>query len=113
LRFFGHSLLPSCVDGGKYVSYYWYTAIKLSQARTDCSNMAKRELPILQSNGQSNDMPKKPRLKYDCTKCPAYCCTYDWILVHKPDIQRLAKRFGLSYEQAEAKFTKFIPEYGY
>lgn len=70
--------------------------------------MAKRELPVLQNNGA----PKKPRLKYDCTKCPAYCCTYDWILVHKPDIQRLAKRFGLSYEQAEVKFTKYVPEYG-
>ncbi len=71
--------------------------------------MAKKELPILQNNGT----PKKPRLKYDCTKCPAYCCTYDWILVRKPDIQRLAKGFGISYEQAETKFTKYIPEYGY
>lgn len=67
--------------------------------------MAKKELPVLQGNG------KKPRLKYDCMKCPAYCCTYDWIRVNKADIQRLAKRFSLSYEVAEAKFTKFVPEY--
>jgi hypothetical protein len=70
--------------------------------------MAKKELPVLQNNGN----PQNSGLQYDCSKCPAYCCTYDWIIVRKSDIKRLAKRFGLSYEAAEAKFTKFVPEYG-
>ena len=71
--------------------------------------MAKKELPVLPAEGKA----KKPRLKYDCAQCPAYCCSYDWILVYKSDIKRLANRFGLSYEEAEAKFTKFVPSYGY
>ncbi|MGH9832765.1 MAG: YkgJ family cysteine cluster protein [Blastocatellia bacterium] len=74
--------------------------------------MAKKELPIL--NFRSTDgQAQKPRLSYDCSKCPAYCCTYDWILVTKRDIQRLARRFELSYEAAERKYTKFIKSYGY
>ncbi len=70
--------------------------------------MAKKELPVLQA---ANGAAKKPKLKYDCTKCPAYCCSYDWIPVTKRDIVRLGKRFGLSYEQAKKKFTKYIPSY--
>lgn len=31
----------------------------------------------------------------------------------KRDIQRLAKRFELSYSQAEKKFTKFVKGYGH
>lgn len=67
--------------------------------------MAIRELPILQPT------VKKPRLRYDCSKCPAYCCSYDWIPVTKRDITRLGKRFGLSYAEAEEKFTRYEPEY--
>ncbi len=69
--------------------------------------MAKKELPVLQNNGA----PRKPKLKYDCSKCPGYCCNYDWIPVTKRDIERLGKRFGLSYEVAKQKFTKYIPAY--
>ena len=77
--------------------------------------MAIKELPVLQSisaNRQPDGKTKKPRLHYDCTKCPAYCCTYDWITVTKRDIERLGKRFGLSYEAAKKRFTKFIEGYG-
>lgn len=71
--------------------------------------MAKKELPVLQTNGDKT--AKKTKLKYDCSKCPGYCCSYDWIRVTKRDIQRLAKRFSLTYEQAEKKFTKYEKEY--
>ncbi|MEW6126300.1 MAG: YkgJ family cysteine cluster protein [Acidobacteriota bacterium] len=47
------------------------------------------------------------RVLYDCAQCPGYCCSYDRIEVTKKDITRLAKRFNLTYEQAEKKFTKF------
>jgi uncharacterized protein len=61
--------------------------------------MPKTELPVL-----------KPL--YDCAKCPGYCCSYDYIIVTKRDVKRLGKRFGLSPEEAETKFTKLIEGYG-
>jgi uncharacterized protein len=74
--------------------------------------MAKKELPVLTASN-ANGKTVKTRLGYDCSKCPAYCCTYDWILVTKRDIARLAKRFEISYEEAESKFTRFVKEYGH
>lgn len=64
--------------------------------------MPKKELPVL--NGS--------KATYNCSECPAYCCTYDWINVNKRDIARLAKRFEIGYAVAEKRFTKFIKEYG-
>jgi len=49
---------------------------------------------------------------YDCSKCPGYCCSYDYIIVTKRDIKRLASRFAITYEEAEKRFTKLIPSYG-
>jgi Fe-S-cluster containining protein len=43
---------------------------------------------------------------YDCSKCPAYCCSYPEIEVSKADIARLARHFDLSPAAAEEKFTK-------
>lgn len=45
---------------------------------------------------------------YDCLKCPAYCCTYDRIIVGKRDLTRLAKHFGIDDETAERRFTKVV-----
>lgn len=59
-------------------------------------SMANKELPVL----------------YDCSKCPGYCCSYDYIIVTRRDVARLAKRFELSYETAEQRFTKTIKGYG-
>ena len=50
-------------------------------------------------------MPRK-RLQYDCTRCPAYCCTYPRIPVTKRDIARLAKLYEISPEKARQRFTK-------
>jgi len=52
----------------------------------------------------------KPRAKYDCTKCPGYCCSYDWIQVGERDIKRLAKHFGLTLEVARERFTKLADD---
>jgi len=49
-------------------------------------------------------MASKPL--YDCSKCPAYCCSYDHITVGKRDLNRLAKHFGIDVETAERRFTK-------
>lgn len=43
---------------------------------------------------------------YNCDRCPAYCCTYARIVVNKRDIARLAKRFGITPEEAQRRYTK-------
>ena len=46
------------------------------------------------------------RSYYDCTKCPAYCCSiYERVQVTKRDIKRLAVHFGVDVETAERRFT--------
>jgi Fe-S-cluster containining protein len=52
----------------------------------------------------------KPKPRYDCLKCPGYCCSYPEIEVTPRDIERLAKHFDLKYAQAEEKFTKYDPK---
>jgi hypothetical protein len=43
--------------------------------------------------------------KYDCSKCPGYCCSYDRIAISDFDIARLAKHFAISVETARRRFT--------
>ena len=44
---------------------------------------------------------------YDCSKCPAYCCSvYERVQVTPRDVNRLAKHFGLNYESALVRFTR-------
>ena len=44
---------------------------------------------------------------YDCSKCPAYCCSiYERVQVTKRDINRLAKHFGLDYQTAMVRHTR-------
>ena len=43
--------------------------------------------------------------RFDCSKCPGYCCSHPRIEVTETDIKRLAKHFGLSAAQAKKKFT--------
>ncbi len=62
-------------------------------------------IPIVASSELRNG--SRPRIRYDCNKCPAYCCSYPLIEIGKRDIARLARHFGLSYEQAEERFTKY------
>ena len=48
----------------------------------------------------------KPRKRYNCLKCPAYCCSYQHIPVTDDDISRLAEHYGLTFEAARRKFSK-------
>jgi uncharacterized protein len=49
----------------------------------------------------------KPKIYYDCTDCPAFCCSvYDRVQVTTRDIRRLAKHFGVTEEVARARYTK-------
>lgn len=45
----------------------------------------------------------KPR--FDCLKCPGYCCSHARIAVSDHDIARLARHFALPLEVARRKFT--------
>ena len=50
---------------------------------------------------------EQPRIYFDCSKCPAYCCSiYERVTVTKRDINRLAKHFGVSVETATRRYTK-------
>ena len=48
---------------------------------------------------------KRVRLRYDCSKCPGYCCSYPRIAVSEFDIERLARHFGISVATARQRFT--------
>jgi Fe-S-cluster containining protein len=49
----------------------------------------------------------QPRTYFDCTKCPAFCCSiYERVQVTKRDITRLAKHFGVTFEAARRRFTR-------
>lgn len=48
-----------------------------------------------------------PKNKYDCLKCPGYCCSYPLIEVTQRDIARVAKHFGLPVEKAKKKFFRY------
>jgi Fe-S-cluster containining protein len=51
------------------------------------------------------------RVQFNCLNCPGYCCSYPVITVTKYDVTRLAKYFGVSWEEAEKRFTK--SQHGY
>ena len=46
----------------------------------------------------------KRRVSYDCSKCPAYCCSiYERVEVTPRDLRRLARHFGLTLEAASRR----------
>ena len=48
----------------------------------------------------------QPRVYFDCSKCPAFCCSiYERVVVTKRDITRLAKFFGVTFEEARERYT--------
>jgi uncharacterized protein len=50
---------------------------------------------------------EQPRIYFDCSKCPAYCCSiYERVQVTKRDLNRLANYFKVTPEQAEKRYTK-------
>ena len=63
----------------------------------------------VKSNGNSKKSNRSLRVIYDCLKCPAYCCSYDRVEVTKRDVLRIANHLGISYKQAERRYTKNSP----
>lgn len=47
-----------------------------------------------------------PKNKYDCSKCPGYCCSYPRIEVTDSDLERLAKHLKLGVLETARKHTK-------
>lgn len=43
--------------------------------------------------------------RFDCLKCPGYCCSHARIAVTDNDIRRLANHFGISQRNARERFT--------
>nr|NIS40277.1 YkgJ family cysteine cluster protein [Desulfuromonadales bacterium] len=44
--------------------------------------------------------------RYDCSKCPGYCCSYPRIELRGDDLKRLAKHSGISKKKARQRFIK-------
>lgn len=56
---------------------------------------------------------EQPRVYFDCSKCPAYCCAiYERVQVTKRDVNRLAKYFGVTAEAAARRYTRLNKENG-
>lgn len=51
-------------------------------------------------------------VSYDCTRCPAYCCTYAEITVEPRDLVRLGKHFGVTPATVRRRYTVEGPESG-
>ena len=50
----------------------------------------------------------QPRIRFDCSKCPAFCCSvYERVQTNRRDVARLARHFGITYEQAERPYAGF------
>lgn len=49
---------------------------------------------------------------YNCLKCPAYCCSYDRVVLTPSDLERLARHFNVTVEVAKERYTKAGTEPG-
>lgn len=50
----------------------------------------------------------KTKSYYNCSDCPAYCCSvYERVQVTPRDIRRLANHFNVTEDVAVARYTKF------
>jgi uncharacterized protein len=49
----------------------------------------------------------QPRVRFDCSKCPAFCCSvYERVQTNRRDVARLARYFGITDAQAERRYTR-------
>lgn len=44
-------------------------------------------------------------MKFNCSRCPGYCCSHPRIAVSAHDISRLAAHFGISQRLAKSRYT--------
>ena len=61
--------------------------------------------------GKTGENGHAGKANYDCTNCPAYCCSvYELVHVSKRDVERLAKHFDVSFETATERYTKLFAD---
>lgn len=60
----------------------------------------------VKGNGNPTTKSRSLRVLFNCSKCPAYCCSYDRIEVTKRDVLKIARHFGITPEQANQRYTK-------
>ena len=53
-----------------------------------------------------------PLIKFNCDKCPGYCCSHPRIAVTDHDIGRLAKHAGISVRAARKRYTYIYTHIG-
>jgi Fe-S-cluster containining protein len=46
--------------------------------------------------------------RYDCSRCPGYCCSYRLIPVTDRDLSRLAEHFSVTTGEASKRFTRVV-----
>jgi Fe-S-cluster containining protein len=82
----------------------------VSRPRRQDAGVAAGWKPALRALHQSfklhANLMTTPKPTYDCLKCPAYCCSYERIIVENKDLRRLAKHFDIDVETARRRFTK-------
>jgi hypothetical protein len=50
---------------------------------------------------------EQPRVYFNCSKCPAFCCSiYERVEVTKRDLNRLARHFRVTPEVARERYTR-------
>ena len=52
-------------------------------------------------------MSRGPRF-FNCSNCPAHCCSYDHIVTTPADVNRLAEHHGIPVREARRRFTKLV-----
>ena len=61
---------------------------------------------IPMTNERGTAVLKPVQSYYNCSKCPAYCCSiYERVQVTKRDIRRLANHFVVDFETAQRRHT--------
>ena len=64
-------------------------------------------IPVDASNKKKATVKRKPKPRYDCLKCPGYCCSYPLIEITERDMQRIAKHYKLPLYAAKKKFFRY------
>jgi Fe-S-cluster containining protein len=53
-------------------------------------------------------IPIRSAVRYDCSECPGYCCSYRLIPVTQQDLARVASHFAVTTDAAKKRFTRVV-----
>jgi Fe-S-cluster containining protein len=66
---------------------------------------AEHGQPSIDNRGRAFVVTAKPPIRFNCKKCPGFCCSHSRIAVTDNDIRRLAMHFGISEKAARTRLT--------